>query len=292
MNWKDDLRIQFRNEPALWRLIALNTGVFLLVAITRLVFFLGGNAGPGDSLAAFLSLRSSLSGLASSPWGLFTYMFVHEDLLHYLFNMLVLYWTGRIFTEFLGGVKLVSVYILGGLVGGSLYVAAYNFFPAFTHSVEVSRLIGASAGVCSVLVAIATLVPDYSVHLILLGPVRIKYIALFLFLLYLISIPLGNAGGNISHIGGALTGFIYTRALRSGIKPGQWLDWFSTILSSLSNRKSRLRMVHGKSNKPAGQSVPRQEVIDAILDKISKSGYSSLSKDEKETLFKASKEHE
>jgi hypothetical protein len=206
--------------------------------------------------------------------------------------MLVLYWTGRIFSEFLGGVKLVSVYLLGGLTGGLLYVGAYNLFPVFSNSVSVSQLIGASAGVFAVLVGVATLVPDYAVNLILFGPVRMKFIALFLVIMYLVSIPLDNAGGNISHLGGALIGFVYIKALRSGTNIGSWIDKISMTVVSLIKRRTTLRVVKGGRQEKQGKSAPRQEIIDAILDKISKSGYSSLSKEEKETLFRASKEKE
>jgi hypothetical protein len=221
-------------------------------------------------------------------------MFIHENFLHILFNMLVLYWTGKIFCEFLGSSKLVAVYILGGLAGAFLYILSYNIFPAFAQSLHFSQLIGASAGVIAVLVAIATMVPDYTMHLILFGPVRLKYIAIFLVLLYVISIPDGNAGGNISHIGGAAFGFFYSRILKKGTNIGSWLEKILDTLQNLFFPSKRLKAVHRRSGgrrsaSAPSDSTPRQEVIDAILDKISRSGYSSLSKEDKEILFKASK---
>jgi hypothetical protein len=164
----------------------------------------------------------------------------------------------------------------------------YNIMPVFADSVHLSMLIGASAGVIAVLCAIAALVPDYIVHLIFLGPVRLKYVAIFLVLLYLVSIPDGNAGGNISHLGGALYGFLYTRSLKAGGNPGSWLEKLLGRLTSAG--KPKLKMVH--RNQTGGSyrdPSSRQEVIDAILDKISRSGYSSLSAEEKEVLFRASK---
>jgi membrane associated rhomboid family serine protease len=266
----------------------------MIIGLVKVILYLAGN---GDHFLMLvidkLAVKSSFLGLAQQPWSIITYMFVHENFMHILFNMLILFWTGKIFCEFLGSRKIVVTYILGGISGALLYILAYNIFPVFSNAVELSKLIGASAGVIAVLVAIATLAPDYTIHLILFGPVRLKYVALFLVLLYLISIPDGNAGGNISHLGGAIFGFIYTSLLKKGSDIGLWLENLIDFIMKLFQPSQRIKIIHKSpfSNSKDGTkpSQPRQEVIDSILDKISRSGYSSLSKEEKETLFKASK---
>jgi len=201
--------------------------------------------------------------------------------------MIVFYWLGKLLTEYLGNEKLWATYILGGLTGAVFYLLAYNLFPAFSGT--GSQLMGASAGVIAVMVAAATLLPDYTVQLILFGPVRLKYIALFSILLYAISIPDGNAGGNIAHLGGALFGFVMVKQLQKGNDITAWLVKLFT-----RSGKPKMKVVANKrktANEEAYNTEKKnhQEMIDQILDKISQSGYSSLSAEEKEILFKASK---
>jgi len=295
MKLTDEIKMNFMRAEGLFRIMVINIAIFLIIGIAKVIFFLSGSGTDAIlNVINYFSVKSNLSALYQQPWSLITYMFIHENFLHILFNMLVLYWTGKIFCEFLGSKKLVSVYILGGLAGALFYVAAYNVFPAFNQSLHFSQLIGASAGVIAVLVAIATMAPDYTMHLLLFGPVRLKYIAIFLVLLYVISIPDGNAGGNISHLGGAAFGFLYSRILKSGTNIGSWLEKILDTLQNLFFPSKGLKAVHRRSGSRRSASkafdgTPRQEIIDAILDKISRSGYSSLSKEEKEILFKASK---
>ncbi len=289
----DEIRMSFTKAEGLFRLMFLNIAVFLIIALAKLILFLSGTGTlPLLQIIDYLAVKSSFHGLLSQPWSLLTYMFVHENFIHIFFNMLILFWTGKIFCEFLTSKKLVVVYLLGGITGAIIYMLSYNIFPAFLNSVEFSKLIGASAGVIAVLVAIATLVPDYTMHLFLFGPVRLKFIALFLVMLYVISIPDGNAGGNISHVGGALFGFVYSTSYKKGTDIGLWLEKLIDQIMKIFQPSRKIKMVYkrsasGKSDSLGG--VPRQEQIDSILDKISRSGYSSLSKEEKEILFKASK---
>ncbi len=288
----DEIRLSFTRSEGLFRILVFNVSFFLVIGLMKAVLFLSGSGfGLVNSIIDVLAVKSSLVELMKQPWSLVTYMFVHENFLHILFNMLVFFWTGKIFCEFLGSRKVVAVYVLGGLAGAFVYILSYNLFPAFSQAVEFSKLIGASAGVIAVLVAIATLTPDYTMHLLIFGAVRLKYIAIFLVLLYVISIPDGNAGGNISHLGGAAFGFIYTRSLRAGVDIGNWLERIFDFFLNLFNPSKKLKAIHRNTVVKGRQvdGVPRQEIIDSILDKISRSGYSSLSKEEKEILFKASK---
>lgn len=289
----DEIRMSFTKAEGLFRLMFLNIAVFLIIALAKLILFLSGTGTlPLLQIIDYLAVKSSFQGLLSQPWSLLSYMFVHENFIHIFFNMLILFWTGKIFCEFLTSKKLVVVYLLGGIMGAVIYMLSYNIFPAFMNSVEFSKLIGASAGVIAVLVAIATLVPEYTMHLLLFGPVRLKFIALFLVLLYVISIPDGNAGGNISHVGGALFGFGYSTFYKKGTDIGLWLEKLIDQIMKIFQPSQKIKMVYKRSSAGNGDSlggVPRQEQIDSILDKISRSGYSSLSKEEKEILFKASK---
>lgn len=286
----DEIKMSFTRSEGLFRLMFLNIVVFLLISVTKLIFFLAGSGS--EHLTFFVSqvaLHADFGWLLTHPWSLITYMFVHVNFLHILMNMLILFWSGKLFCEYLTSSRIVAVYLLGGIVGGLFYMISYNTFPVFSESVSLSSLIGASAGVLAVLVAIATLIPNYQMHLILFGPVKLKYIALVFTLIYLISIPDGNSGGNISHIGGIVFGFAYTRLLQKGINMGGWLEKMMSAVTGLFRPSSRIKVVHKSDRMRKASGTPHQELIDSILDKISRSGYSSLTKEEKEILFKASK---
>ena len=184
MNLVNDMRMSFYGRKNLFRLVAINVIVFLAFSLVKLICFLV-SAQPMPYFHEWVGLHSDLNILGSRPWTVFTYMFVHFEFLHLLFNMLVLFWTGRIFCEFLPQKKLLSAYILGGLSGGIFFILMYNLLPVFNPMKDATVLIGASAGVLSVMAAAAVLAPDYPVHMILFGEVRLKYVAATLTLLYL-----------------------------------------------------------------------------------------------------------
>jgi membrane associated rhomboid family serine protease len=290
-----DIKHIFLHADVLKKLIIVNVAVFLLINLLHVFTYL---FSMGDwvveDVIRVISVPSEFGSLAKQPWTLFTYMFVHKDFLHILFNMLVFFWTGRLFTEYLGNKRLLSVYIIGGLSGALMYVVAYNLFPVFQASVMFSMLLGASAAVIAILVAIAVLLPQHEFHLLLIGPVKLKYIAIFLVILYVISIPKGNAGGHFSHLGGALFGFVFMRQYKKG---NDITRGFSLLLDALANifrGQPRLKTVHRRKmsdEEYASVRKTNQEVIDRILDKISQSGYESLTKEEKEILFNVSKKN-
>ena len=235
----------------------------------------------------YLSLPSYLPKLLRHFWTPITYMFMHDGPFHILFNMLWLYWIGQIFEEYLGNKRTIGVYLLGGLTGGFMFVLFYNIFPFFTQQpglVEASATVGASAAVMAIIVATATLVPDYTIFLMFIGPVKLKWIALFIVILDFLGITGFNAGGEISHLGGALFGFVYIKQLQRG---NDWVGFFTKLFK----KRSKLKVASKNNSKSAG-NTPRQEDIDRILDKISQSGYDSLTKQEKEILFRASKDNE
>ena len=203
--------------------------------------------------------------------------------------MLLFFWMGKLLTEYLGNDKLWTTYLLGGLSGGALYVLAYNLFPVFETIEQGSKLLGASAGVIAILIATATLLPDYMLQLMIFGNVKLKYVAIASVLLYAISIPYGNAGGHIAHLGGALFGFAMIKILRKGTDITIWL----IKLGSRNKSKSNLRVV-SRSKKSSDEVFfesqrNSQDNIDRILDKMNRSGFDSLTSDEKEFLYKESR---
>jgi membrane associated rhomboid family serine protease len=209
-------------------------------------------------------------------------MFLHVQFFHILFNMLWLYWFGEIFVLYLGDKKVLPLYIIGGLSGALIYILAYNLLPVFKPVVEISYMLGASASIFAIVFAAATLNPDHEIGLILIGAVKIKYIALVSLLLDVITIPYSNAGGYIAHVGGALSGFLFIKALRSG--------WDVT---AIFRRKTKVKVAYksaaAKSASGPARGKGEQEKVDEILDKIARSGYESLTKEEKDFLFHYSK---
>jgi membrane associated rhomboid family serine protease len=288
----DEIKATFRNGNNLTKLIYINIVFFLIITIIGVIGFLLVNPDISYQTIRLLSVPSSLQMLLVRPWTLITYMFTHKELLHILVNLLWLYWFGKIFLEYLDQKKLVSVYLLGGISGAFMYVLSYNIFPAFQGIVgESIPLLGASASVMAIVVAIAAYVPDYTVYLFLLGKVKIKYLALGIFIFTSVMDFSVNSGGKLAHIGGALFGYLYILNLRQGRDMGKWInkviDFFAVILKP----SKRLKVTH---KKPVDEyeynrvKAEHQKEINQILDKISKGGYDSLTKAEKEVLFKES----
>lgn len=288
-SFRDELRHSFRSGDTLNILLLINVIVFLIIHILDAVLKLFLVEGFGSvTLVNFFSVPASLSKLAVEPWTLVTYQFLHFGFFHILFNLLWLFWMGRIFTEYLGTKKLLSTYILGGIAGALLFIAAYNVFPLFRGEVISAQALGASASVLAIAIAIAAYIPDYTVHLILIGPVRLKYIALVTILLDLISISGSNAGGHIAHLGGALYGYVFAMNLKKGKNIAAWFDRLADRIRNLLSGK-KMKVV--KKARPLSDEEymhnkkVSQERIDIILDKISRSGYGSLTSEERDILF-------
>ncbi|MBI9035327.1 MAG: rhomboid family intramembrane serine protease [Bacteroidales bacterium] len=301
LDW-NTIKYKFKNKSALIQIIILNVAVFLLVNIIGVFAFLfqGGSAESGlgtSAIAEFFAVPSDFSALILHPWSILTYMFLHQDLWHMFFNMVVLYFGGRIFLEYMDEKKLWDVYILGGLAGALFFILAFNIFPVFSDSAPVAIALGASASVIAVLVGIASYAPNYSVNLIFIGKIKLKHIAMAFVILDIITIPQGNAGGHIAHLGGAFWGFFHMKLLAKGSNPGRFIRLFTfDRLKSFffTPKKSHpFKDIHYNNRKSSdadynADKKKKQKQIDGILDKISKSGYESLSKEEKEILFKAS----
>jgi membrane associated rhomboid family serine protease len=286
MSFTADLKNVFtRNGNGLMRIILFNVTVFFLVNVVGELMRFSGNE---ISLVYWLSLPGNVTLALAHLWTLLTYMFLHEGLMHILFNMLWLYWLGKIFTEYVGSKRLVGVYLMGGISGGLLYLLTSLVFPLYFYN---TFLLGASAGVMAIVIAIAILLPDYMIQLLFFGPVQLKYVALASFVLTSILDISQNTGGKISHIGGALFGLVFMLQYKKGNDITQpvvaFLDW----LTSLFTRKARIKVSYSKKFSDDEYNVSqkaKQQKIDAILDKISKAGYESLTKQEKDFLFKVS----
>jgi len=288
MNLFQEIKYNYlQSNHAVKRIIAINVAVFLVLAVVNVFSFLLKSSVSTQSFTTYFTLPATLSAYVYKPWSLLTYMFLHNGFFHILFNMLWLFWMGNILHEYLGNKRVYQSYFLGGIFGGLIYMLAYNTFPAFSEVKHVSYALGASAGVLSVVVSTATLLPNYQIRLLFFGDVKLKWIALISVVLDLISIPNGNAGGHIAHLGGALFGFLFIKYLYTNTIFDKFFDKISNLFSKKSKLKVHYKTTHNGA--PINVKVSQHEV-DLILDKISKSGYESLSKREKEILFKASKD--
>jgi len=287
----DDIKKTFRNGSNLTRIIYINIAVFILITLTAITGFLLNNSSISDTVLDILSVPSSFKALALRPWTVITYMFLHKDIWHILFNMLWLYWFGKIFLEYLDQRKLVAVYLLGGLSGALVYILSFNIFPAFSGVVAESVAIGASASVMAVVIAIASYVPDYTIQLLLLGRIKIKYMALAIFILTSIMDFSVNSGGKLAHIGGAFLGYFYSLNLRQGRDIGKSFNRFIDFIATFLKPRKKLKVTYKKPKNDFEYNKIRlehQAKINHILDKISKGGYDSLTREEKETLFNES----
>ncbi len=287
----DDIKRTFRDGSNLIKLIYINIAVFILISIVAIIGFLIKDPLISEKALNLFSVPALFSSVIHRPWTIITYMFLHQDIWHILFNMLWLYWFGGIFLEYLDNRKLVAVYLLGGISGALVYILSFNIFPAFAGVVGESVAIGASASVMAVVIAIAAYVPDYTVNLLLLGRVRIKYLALGIFILTSIMDFSVNSGGKLAHIGGGFFGYLYTLNIRQGHDIGRGINRIIDFVATLFKPRRKIKVTHRKAadeyeyNKIKAE---RQANINLILDKISKGGYDSLTKEEKDTLFRES----
>ena len=282
-----DLKYRYKLANALLKLIYINVAVFVLIQILHTSSFLFQSSG--IDLVYWLGMPSELVELLFKPWTIISYMFTHTELMHILFNLIWLYFAGQIFLQYFNAKKLYSIYIMGGLTGGFTYLLAYNLLPAFAN--QTSQLIGASASVLALLFAVATHVPNYKVNLIFLGAIPIKYLAIASVFIDVMSIPKGNAGGHIAHLGGALIGVLFIRQWKKGKDITTSMEGLIDSFLSLFKKK-HLKTVHKRpktDDEFHSDKAERSVKIDAILDKIAKSGYDSLTEKEKEYLFKNSK---
>jgi membrane associated rhomboid family serine protease len=284
--WQNIYYRVFKSGSKLYMLIGINVIVFLAIGAASVLENLLLNSDSVYQLAySYLTLPSYLPRLAAHFWTPLTYMFMHADFLHLLFNMLWLYWLGQIFEEFLGDKRILGLYLMGGLAGALFFVGSYNLFPMFTQNgIYVgASVVGASASVMAIIAAAATITPNYEIMLFGILPIKLKWIAVFYVATGFWGIKGPNAGGEIAHLGGALMGFLYVKQLQRGN------DWIAGIANLFKFKKRSKLKVASTNRNIVTDDAPRQEEIDRILDKISTTGYDNLSKQEKDTLFRASK---
>jgi membrane associated rhomboid family serine protease len=284
--------LDFKKNDTLMRLIYINVAVFLCIVLIKLPFSLMGTS-LSHVLNDWLALPASLGSFIFRPWTIISYMFLHYGLSHIFSNMIMLYFLGQLFVQFLGNKKLLTVYVAGGITGGILYMIAFNIFPSFNAIVDRSFALGASGSVMAIVFATCFYQPDFIVRLMFIGEVKLKFIALVLFIVDLVGISGGNSGGHIAHIGGAALGFLFAKQWKQGKDITAWVGNSIGFILAMFKPSSKSKM-KVKYKKPTddyeyqSKKKDEQAIIDVILDKISKSGYESLSKAEKEILFRAS----
>jgi len=281
----------FTRGTVLARLIGINAAIFILINLIRVIFFLWNMDGAGDAMTHWLGVSSNVHVVLHRPWTLFTYMFLHLEFFHILFNMIVLYVGGRLFSDFIGQDRLTATYLIGGLAGALFYILSFNIFPVFQDVVAYSVAIGASASVLAIFIAIAVYMPNYQLPLLILGRIRLKYIAIFFVVLDIISIDQGNPGGHLAHLGGAAWGAIYASLLKAGKDPALVIGYYLGKIGGLFRKKPRMRVEYTRERPETDEEYNRKRAedrqkLDKILDKISHSGYDSLTREEKEMLFK------
>jgi membrane associated rhomboid family serine protease len=293
----NDIQLKIKSGNPVTRLIIINVIVFLFISIARILVFLSGESETAVSFEQFLlnnfSLPLSFSGLFHKPWTLVTYMFTHIAFTHIFWNLLTLYWFGQILSDYTSLKKIIPLYLLGGIAGALVTILLIAITPVL-HIYMGAPLIGASAGVTAIIVGAATLVPEVRMNLMFIGPVKLLYVALVVIFIDVLNVAsYNNIGGNIAHLGGALMGFVFISQYKKGrdfAKPfNYFFEWISRIFSR--GNKTTMKIVHKKTISDEEYNynkIVTQKQVDAILDKISKSGYESLSKTEKDILFKAS----
>ncbi len=301
MNWQDQLRYRYNMAGAVEKLIAVNVLFFVVFNIILGLISFFCQCGIQGSIRSWLIFPERLDEFIFKPWTIITYAFMHAGFWHILWNMVVLYFAGRFFLTFFSAKRLLNYYFMGAIAGAILFMLAYNLFPVFKNS--HSFLLGASAAVMAILVGVAAQSPNMNVRFFIFN-LKLWWIAAFFVGKDLLMIPLENPGGHIAHLGGAALGFVYTTQLAKGHDIGSGFEklmdrvvgWFS------GSGSNPFKKVYKNKHKQAGPRGPYQskqsekgrdrdqEKIDAILDKISKNGYESLSEAEKEYLFHAGKD--
>ena len=282
---------QFKRTDVLLKIIMINTGIFFIVYLGSFLF----QVRAGD-LTSWLVLPEDILSLLLQPWSLITYSFMHFNFWHLFWNMIILYWFGAYVLNLFKEKRFLTIYLLGAICGGLLYVLAYNLFPVFNTT--NTRLLGASAAVRAIMIFIAAYTPNTQVRLFFFR-VKLWQIGVFVVLWDMVQLPVsGNAGGLLAHLGGALFGYIYAIQLTRGNDIGKWfedmIDWFVSLFKP--KQKRPFKKVHRtvqKTRRDISKSTikdEQQQKIDAILDKIGKSGYDSLTMEEKDFLFKAGKD--
>lgn len=285
-----DLKKKFRNGTILTQLIFINAGVFIIIRLMD-VFMTLFSKGGYFSFLPYLQMPSDPLLLLQKPWTIITYMFTHVDFLHILFNMLWLYWFGKIFLQFFSSRQLGGLYILGGIGGALLYLLSFNLLPYFRMWEVSVNLIGASAAIMAIVFGVAFYNKNLEIHLLFLGRLKLIYLAWFTLLLDLLLLTSENAGGHIAHIGGALIGIWFAKRMQVGKDLTAPMNRLIDKVVNLFKRKPKMKVTYKRNETDYEYNARKNKdnaQLDAILDKLKRSGYDSLTAEEKKSLFDAS----
>jgi len=288
MSISADLKLQIKTGGITTKLIFLNVVLF---AVPYIVFGVLKLFNVNIDFLRYVSLSSDPSDLLWKPWSLITYNFFHAGIWHIVFNMIMLQFSGRLFLTFFTEKQLLGLYCAGGVFAGVIYILCYMFFPALVN-INTS-LIGASASVMAILIATVSYAPMMNIRLLIFGNVKLWHIAIVLLVLDLIQISTANTGGHLAHLGGAFFGYIYINQLKKGYDLTKWMAVFDRGLQNKTPFKKVHKTYNRQEAKPVSKIITKDKVqqqIDEILDKISRSGYDSLTSEEKEFLFRAGKQ--
>lgn len=296
----DDIKRQFRKENnGIIQLILINLFVFLGLNILFIIFKIAEQPEIYGLVKRQIFIPPVWEVFIKKPWTIITYAFSHTGFFHFFFNMLFLWWFGKLIKDYLGSKKLIALYIWGAIAGAALYLLMYNTVPYFMKRLP-DGMLGASGAVYAITVGAAVLLPNHNFFLIFIGRINIRYIALFYVIGSVLQVAGDNAGGNLAHIGGALAGFIYIKQLRAGFDLGKPFYAVGRFFKKLLGKREKIKVTYHNTDKTSytrtasddeynAQKAAHQAEVDRILDKISESGYESLSKAEKQTLFNAGK---
>lgn len=289
MTFKEQLNIRIQQLNSAEKLILINVVCFVLPMLIKTVLFLFNISS--TNFFNWFELSASWIDLSTKPWSIITYSFLHSGFFHLFWNMYLLFFSSKLFLNLFPSNTFFNVYFLGVVVGGITFILSYTFFPVFQNSSPV--MIGASAGVMAVFIFMSTYSPDLEIRLILFN-VKLRYLGIAFLLLDIVQIPYGNAGGHLAHLGGAILGFYYVKQLKSGKDIGKPFNNFIDKIINIFRKKPKMRTVYKKEksqkiNKKVSNAGEKQKRIDRILDKISISGYESLTQAEKDFLFKVGK---
>lgn len=292
-----DIKAQFRERNVLLQIIIVNAGLFLLVKLTGFCFYLAGHSADlvDETALTSLALPYDPNELLHKPWTIITHFFTHLGLPHIFWNLVTLYVFGKIFVDYAGNNRILSIYFYGALAGAALSFVVYELSPRLREFEHADYMLGASAGIMAIVLGIATLVPNASLRLLFIGEVQLKYIALFFVLIDLISLPYySNSGGHIAHLGGAAFGSLFMFQFKRGRDWSKGFNRFFDFIRTpfIKGGRARMKVVYNRRKKTDEdfnqEKNQLQQRVDHILDKISRSGYESLSKEEKDILFRSS----
>ena len=290
MTFKDQIYYRIQQLNSAEKLILINVVCFIAPLFIKTFFFLFNI--PSTPFFGWFELSASWNDLIYKPWSILTYSFLHTGFFHLFWNMYLLFFASRLFLNLFASKTFFNVYFLGVITGGIIFILSYTFFPVFENTSPM--MIGASAGVMAVFIFMSTYSPDTEVRLIIFN-IKLRYLGIVFVLFDVVQIPYGNAGGHLAHLGGSILGFFYARRLERGFDIG---EPFGSLIDRIVNsfkKKTNLKTVYKnrssqKLNKALSDEGEIQKRIDEILDKISVSGYESLTQTEKDFLFRAGKD--